>query len=92
MKISRSPVWLLAAVTLAACTTPGEERDLARSDDRRRCLMQSPTELETCLQRVEQEYVARQGMAKVDAKDAATAHEIEDEPAGNAAERARESQ
>jgi hypothetical protein len=64
---------LLPLLVLAACVSnPGEGQQSARETDRTReaerrvCQMQPPGEIERCLRRVEEEYVARQGMRQVE--------------------------
>lgn len=80
----------LPMLVLAACATPSEEgqqsareTDRTREAERRVCLMQPPGEIERCLRRVEEEYVARQGMRQVERRGEPTRTEqpIEEVPA-----------
>ena len=61
---------LLLAAALAGCAAwdNGQPltRDTERTRDRRVCLMQPPAQIEACLRRVEEDYVARQGMRQVE--------------------------
>ncbi len=80
---------LLPALALAGCTTSGEgqrsarESDRTREAERRVCLMQPPGQIDQCLRRVEEDFVARQGMRQVEGRAApATEREpIEEVPA-----------
>ena len=61
-----------AAVLAAACASLEErqqgmrETDRTRANERRVCLMQPPAQIEACLRRVEEDYVAREGMRQVE--------------------------
>lgn len=68
-------VLLLLAAALAGCAAwdNGQqltrETERTRDNERRVCLMQPPAQIEACLRRVEEDYVARQGMRQVEKPD-----------------------
>lgn len=70
-----SGVPLLLAASLAGCAAWGNgqqstrETERTREAERRVCLMQPPTQIEACLRRVEEDYVARQGMRQVEKRE-----------------------
>lgn len=70
--IPRVLLWGVTAALVTACASLEErqqgmrETDRARANERRLCLMQPPAQIEACLRRVEEDYVAREGMQKVE--------------------------
>lgn len=68
-------VLLLLAAALAGCAARDHgqqltrETERTRDNERRVCLMQPPAQIEACLRRVEEDYVARQGMRQVEKRD-----------------------
>ena len=61
-----------AAVLAAACASLEErqqgmrETDRTRANERRVCLMQPPAQIEACLRRVEEDFIARENMGKLE--------------------------
>lgn len=70
--IPRVLLWGFTAVLATTCASLEErqqgmrESDRMRANERRLCLMQPPAQIEACLRRVEEDYVAREGMRKVE--------------------------
>lgn len=70
--IPRVLLWGVTAVLVSTCARLEErqqgmrETDRTRANERRVCLMQPPAQIEACLRRVEEDYVAREGMRKVE--------------------------
>lgn len=74
--LAQGSVLALLAASLAACAAwtdePPSARDTERmrENERRVCMRQPPGPIEACLRRVEEDYVARQGMRQVEKRDA----------------------
>lgn len=83
--LARNSLLLLLAASLAGCATftdrqlSAAETERAREGERRVCLMQPPGQIEACLRRVEEDYVARQGMRQVEQRERAPVQEAVEE-------------
>lgn len=83
MNPSRICLSLVALLAVAACAERTDRRETlaemedTRANERRACLVQPPGQVEMCLRRVEEDFVARQGMRRLQR----TGGETEAEPA-----------
>jgi hypothetical protein len=72
MDISRITLVLLTGVAATACASwesrqqGMRETDRMRDNERRYCMTQPPAQVEACLRRVEEDYVARENMRKLE--------------------------
>lgn len=70
MNPSRICLSLVTLLAVAACAERTDRRETlaemedTRANERRACLVQPPGQVEMCLRRVEEDFVARQGMRR----------------------------